>query len=278
MEPSHERPGRRILTRPVVIAGLCVAATAAAAACSSLKVTNTRTGSPLVAVSLDVAGTSASGSVGGAASSEPAPRPTIVTTVGDSTLSITSVRVVLREIEMRRSSASAACTETPTGQTSDSDQCDELVVRPQLVDLPLQSTDPVPRIAFGNVKVDESYAELWFRLHELSAADSADEALLQQNPGLKDGAAVQISGSWNDTTFTADLPLGQTESLPFRSAIQLGDGAQLGIGVTVDLRSWFEDPDTGRLIDPRKAASVDSVRAKVLANIPASFTMSTQQF
>jgi len=260
----------------VAVAGLCVAATAIAAACSSLKVTNTRTGSPLVSVTLDVSRASANGSVAASTTSDVQPRPSVVSTIGDSTLTITAARVVLREIELRRSAASSPCTVTPSGQTSDSDECDELVTPPQLVNVPLRATDIVPRVAFGNVQL-ESYSELWFRLHELSAADSADEALLQQNPGMKEGASVQLAGSWNDTTFTVDLPLGQTESLPFPSAIQLGDGAQLQIGVAVDLLGWFRDPDTGRLIDPRKAASVDSVRAQVLANIAGSFTMSTVQ-
>jgi len=142
-------------------------------------------------------------------------------------------------------------------------------------DLPLAQGSTAQRVALGQVEID-TYSELWFRLHDLSSDDSADQQLINQNPEL-DGASVQLTGTWNGTAFNVVLPLGQVETLGLGSPLQLEDGSQVAIGISVDLASWFEDPDTGRLMDPKAAETDQAVRDKILSNIPGSLTVSVTQ-
>jgi hypothetical protein len=249
--------------------------------CSSLKITSSSSGPPAVVVSFAVPQQSAQASVaGGLARMSMAPsdlhaRALISTTEGDTTLIVAAVEVVVQEVELQQAAATADCTVTPAGQTTDSDECDEVLLGPAISDLPVVTPGSSKQVALGSVK-QTTYSSLWFRLHRLDPNDPNDAQLIGQRPELE-GASIHMTGSWNGKAFSVGLALQQTEKLAFQQAVTLGDGSQLAVGVTVDVLSWFKDPDTGHLIDPTTLATDSAAQAKVAANIAASLSVETTQ-
>ncbi len=264
--------------RTIVLGAAGVVGLLGVTACSSLKITNSSSGPPAVSVAMGVPDSSAVASISGASgdvAASPAPlRAVISTKRGDTTLTVTSVQMVLRELELRRSSATTPCTETPPGGT-DSDPCDEILVGPALYALPLQTPGSSSRVALGFAK-QETYSAFWFRLHRLSSSDSTDAAIISQYPYLN-GASLYIKGTFNGQPFQVGLALDQTEKLSFQSPPSLQDGSQLAIGVTVDVLAWFVDPDTHQLIDPSTLPTDSNAQAKVAANIAGSLSMMITQ-
>lgn len=265
--------------RRLTFATLCVAATLGLASCSSLNVTNTSSGQPAVTFSVAVPQQNGTASTSSdlirMSTSGTYLRPIISTKIGDSTLTVTSVEAVFKEMELQRASATSACTVVATGQTSDSDQCDEFSLGPLVTDFPIQTPGSPTRVTIGFAQ-KQTYSSFWFRLHRLDPADANDASLITQRPELN-GASVYISGTFNGTAYKVGISAEQTEKLDFQSPVVLTDGSQLGLGVTFDVSSWFKDPATGRLIDPSTVASSDSLQALVAANIASSMTLQVTQ-
>ena len=275
----HLEDGLEPMRRLLAFGTLCAAVTLGLTSCSSLKLTNTATGPPAISFAIAVPQQNGQASTGShlirMSTSSTYLRPVISTKQGDSTLIVTAVEAVFKEMELQRASATSDCTVTPTGQSSDSDQCDEFNLGPIVSDFPIQTPGNSTRVAIGFAQ-KETYSSFWFRLHRLDPNDANDASLINQRPELQ-GASVYVSGTFNGTAFKVGISAEQTEKLTFKTPVVLGDGSQLGLGVTLDVLSWFKDPATGQLIDPTAVASSDSLQALVAGNIASSLSLQVTQ-
>ncbi len=267
------------MRRLLAFGTLCAAATLGLTSCSSLKVTTTNTGPPAISFAIAVPQQNGQASTGShlvrMSTASTGLRPIISSKQGDTTLTVNAVEAVFKEMELQRSSATGDCTVTPTGETSDSDQCDEFSLGPLISDFPIQTPGSPTQVALGFAE-KQTYSSFWFRLHRLDPNDANDQSLLNQRPELN-GASVVVSGTFNGTAFKVGLSVEQTEKLTFQNPTVLGDGSQLGLGVTFDVLSWFKDPATGQLIDPATVASSDSLQALVAGNIASSLSLQVTQ-
>jgi hypothetical protein len=114
-------------------------------------------------------------------------------TDGSNTLVISRVRLVLREIELKRTDATTSCDD------SGHDSCEELELGPILLDLPLVAGSVAH--SFTVPVTAGSYDEVEFKIEPASHDDSSDAALVQAHPDLA-GVSVQVDGTFNGVAFT----------------------------------------------------------------------------
>jgi hypothetical protein len=216
-------------------AAVLAAAAVLSSACDS--------GSPTIdpQVNFNIATRSTAATAAGATLSVSAPE---TFTDGTNTLVIDRVDLVLREIELKRSAASADC-----GEAQTEDACEELEVGPVLVSLPL-GVGGAAR-AFSVIVAPGSYDKVEFEIHSPSSSD--DAAFIQANPEL-DGASVRVSGSYNGVPFDFVSDLNAEQELALIPPLVVSASGATDLTLFVDLDGWFRDAG-GSLIDPATAAS-----------------------
>ena len=230
-------------------AATAVLATAAAlsSACDS--------GSPTTdpQLNFNVATRSTAATAAGASLSVSAPE---TFTDGANTLVIDRVDLVLREIELRRSTASADCAESQT-----EDSCEKLEIGPVLLSLPV-GVGGATR-AFSVTITPGSYDKVEFEIHKPSSSD--DAAFVQAHPEL-DGVSVHVTGSYNGQPFDFRSDLDAEEELALTPPLVVTDSGATDLTMFVDLDGWFRDAG-GSLIDPTTAASGHENEDTVKQNI-----------
>lgn len=198
--------------------------------------------------------------------SGPAPAPgmaslagTETIALGNDTIVVTQVELVLRQIELKRVGG-LVCDTTVVG-----DDCEELKTGPVLLDLPLgagaarQFTVPVDTGSYGKIE---------FEIHKPSRSD--DAAFLAQHPAF-DGVSIRMTGTYNGTpfTYTSDLDVEQEADLVPPLTVTDTNGANLTL--FVDLSTWFANQQGTGLIDPASANKGGAFESEVKNNIEASF-------
>ena len=247
-----------VIRRLVPAAPVAALAFAALAACGD----STASGSRPVALSFAARGDAATG---GSATTDGS---TIVVSGAD-TLRLTSVRLVIDELELLRTSA-GSCAEGDDTSPDDSGHhssttstdCFELESGPYLVDLPLGGgvasalTMQLPAGSYSKVEM------------KLRPADSGeDRAFVAAHPEI-DGISVLAMGTYRGQPFTWRGNVRADLELHFAQALVVdGEG---NITVDVDVSRWFRS-GTGAIIDPATAASGQANFLTVAQNIAASF-------
>ncbi len=165
-------------------------------------------------------------------------------TDGTNTLTLTSVQIVLREIELDRAGVDPLCDEAQV----DDDACEELEVGPLLVDLPLGAGPEqtiVADVAAG------TYDEIEFELHKSDNGSPADAAFLAANPGFE-GVSVRVEGTFNGQgfTYTSDVNVEQEHELA--PPLTIAESGATDLTMFVDVSRWFQT-ESGTLIDPATA-------------------------
>jgi hypothetical protein len=181
----------------------------------------------------------------------------ISVTIGANTVVITKAQLVLRKIELKPT------TETTCAEDDNSpDDCEEIELGPQLVDLPLiagtasQITASVPA---------GTYQEIEFKIHKPGTTTS-DQAFVAAHPEFAN-ASIRVEGTFNGTPFVFTSAIEDGAELEFDPPVVISADNQ-NITVAVDLSKWFVV--NGQVIDPTTANPGQPNAEAVAANIHAS--------
>lgn len=163
-------------------------------------------------------------------------------TDGTNTLVITSVQVVLREIELEPAETPDCDVEPgPVG-------CEEFETGPVLLNLPVDgstSEDVAIDVPAG------SYDEVEFDIHVVSDADGA---FLAANPTME-GKSIVVEGTYNGDPFTFETNMSQEQELELSPPLTVGDGdPATNVTIRFDVSTWFLD-ELGNVFNPATAST-----------------------
>lgn len=212
-------------------------------------------------VSLSFSGRPPAG-VSGAMAFEQALADTMVLVSGADTLRITSVQLVLREIELKRANVTVSC-----DSTLDEDACEEFTVGPQLVSIPLGQG-----VATGlTVPLDSgTYSKVQFKVHK-PGGDSLDLAFRAANPDFAN-ISIRVLGTFNGVAFTYTSTLDQGQEYTFSPPLVVdASGTATNLTIRVDVTAWFRNASSGTLISPASANVGGANEGVVKENIKNSF-------
>lgn len=163
--------------------------------------------------------------------------------VDEDTLVLSSVEVVLREIELKRLEV-ADCDVEP-----EPEGCEEFEAGPVLVSLPLGTGADS---AFALDIPPGTYTEIEFDVHKVSGDDEEDAAFRLAYPNFID-LSIRATGSFNGQPFVFESDLDVEQELDLSPALIIEDATTAtNITIFVAVDSWFRD-DLGGLIDPATA-------------------------
>lgn len=184
---------------------------------------------------------------------------TLVT--GADTLIMTSVEVVLREIQLKRVDV-ADC-----DSVTNEDGCEEFGVGPFLIALPLGT---------GVEKQFEldippgTYSEIEFDVHKVSSDDPEDAAFRQAHPTFVD-ISIRAQGTFNGNQFVYETDLNVEQELDLVPSLVIAeDSGTTNITILVEVDSWFRDL-SGDVIDPDTGNKGRNNESLVNENIKNSF-------
>jgi hypothetical protein len=215
-------------------------------------------------------GTEATGRVrlslttGTGASGGPAIAASETYTVGGTTLVLSRVQLVLREIELKRTEDSTTCSDDSDGGADD--ECEEIEFGPILLDLPLNGS--LSQVV--TVEADTgTYRELEFEVHK-PEDDAEDAAFLAQHPDFR-RVSIRVEGTWNGTPFVFLSDLGVEQELDLVPPLRIEAAGNAELTLRVDLRSWFLNSGGTALINPATANKGQAAEGLVKENITRSF-------
>lgn len=178
-------------------------------------------------------------------------------TDGTNTLIITSVQVVLREIELK------------TVETQDCDVipepagCESFRTDPVLVSLPVDGTtsqEVAITIPAG------TYDEIEFDIHKVSDADGA---FLTAHPTF-DQKSIVVEGTYNGNAFTFETNLTQEQKFALVPNLVVGDASPAtNVTIRFDISTWFRDQQ-GNLFNPGTASTGEPNESVAEENIKNS--------
>ncbi|MDH3495593.1 MAG: hypothetical protein OER21_02415 [Gemmatimonadota bacterium] len=181
---------------------------------------------------------------------------TIVT--GTDTLILSSVEVVLREIELKR-------VETPDC-VPDNDLCEKFEAGPVLVSLPLT---PGAEQRFGLDSVPAaSYREIELDVHKPDDGDPQDQAFIAANPDFA-AISIRVRGTFNGQAFEFTSDLDVEQKLPLTPVLVVAQSTSINITVFVDVGTWFLV--NAVVVDPASANKGGPNEGVVKENIKNSF-------
>ena len=193
-------------------------------------------------------------------------------TVGENTLVLQKVELVLKEIELELASPVAGCFDDDSDDDvraalsrSDDDDCEEIELDARLFDLPLGTASSAERTIAIDVPAG-SYKEVEFEVHKPSSSSAS--AFLAQNPDFRD-VSIRVTGTWNGQPFTYLSDLEADYELEFNPPLVVGESNTTDFTVNIDVGTWFRT-STGALIDPRTANKNQPNESRVKSNIVAS--------
>jgi len=179
--------------------------------------------------------------------------------VGGSTLVITKVELVLRQIEMK-GTPTATCV-----SGSDDDDCEEFEIGPVLVDLPLE---PGAQQAFEADVPAGTYTQVEFEIHKPDDGDPADQLFIQQNPDFAD-ISIRVTGTFDGVPFVHTTELDVEQELALVPNLVVAEGVNTNLTIFVDLSTWYLVD--GALVDPATANKGGQNESAVNNSIKDSF-------
>lgn len=194
-------------------------------------------------------GTSVSLTFASDVSSGAAPAPGIAAapasaaiTDGVNTLDVTSVQVVLRQIELESAEVADCNVEPePVG-------CEDFHSDPVLVDVPVDGStahDVSINVPAG------TYDEVQFDIHEVTASDGA---FLTAHPTMENRSIV-VEGTYNGNPFLFETNMSQEQSFTLVPSLVVSDGGgATNVTIRFDVSTWFVDQQ-GDLFDPSTAST-----------------------
>jgi hypothetical protein len=189
-----------------------------------------------------------------------------VITLGNDTIILRSIEVVLREIELKRVEADSC------DSVMGNDDCEEFETAAVLAALPLGNVATETVIAVD--APPGMYDELEFKIHKPSSSD--DAAFIAAHPDF-DGVSIRVTGTFSqagtrsDFTFTSDLDAKQ--EIDLAPPITVSEGSGTNVTLRVDVSTWFLNAGGTALVDPASAnkgqANEGVVKDRIEASIDA---------
>ena len=205
-----------------------------------------------------------------------------VIALGNDSVIVRGVDLVLRKIELKPVEAAACEGEHEDGMEHDSagmedstqeagqENCEEVETGPVLVSLPLGAAATA---AMVDVNAPEGqYDRLEFRIHA-PKADSADLAFLAAHPEFQ-GVSIRVTGTFSqagtrtDFTFLSDLEASQEVTID--PPISVAAGGSASVTLRFDVSGWFLNATGDALVDPASANAGGPNQALVGENIQRS--------
>lgn len=178
--------------------------------------------------------------------------------VGTDTLVLTSVELVLREIEIKR-------VETPDCvPTAEDDPCEQFEIGPVLVSLPL-TPGAQPAFSLDSAPAG-SYNEIEFDIHKPDDGDPVDQAFIAQHPDFAD-ISIRVRGTFNGVAFEFTTPLNVEQELPLVPPLVIAENASTNVTIFVDVSTWFVVG--GVLVDPVDPSMSDEIEENIKNSIEA---------
>jgi hypothetical protein len=187
-----------------------------------------------------------------------------VITLGNDTIILRSVQLVLRKIELKRVET-AAC-----DNIAGNGDCEEFEVGSTLVSLPLGATATQALVSVNAPA--GMYDKLEFEIH--APESSNDSAFLAANPDFA-GVSVRVTGTFSkagtrsDFTFTSAVDASQEVEL--NPPLTVTDGQPANLTLRFDVSSWFVDASGTALVDPASANTGQPNESVVAGHIESSF-------
>ena len=180
-------------------------------------------------------------------------------TSGTDTVIVTSVGIVVREVELQRVNADDC--------EVNADACEKFESGPLLVMLPLNGETEVQ---FSFDIPDGAYAEIELDVHKVSGDDPEDLVFAQQNPDFVD-KSIRVEGTFNSTPFLFETDLDVEQELDLNPPLVVDEttGATT-ITILVDIDGWFRGGD-GALVDPNSGNKGQVNEGLIKENIKQSF-------
>jgi len=181
-------------------------------------------------------------------------------TDGTNTLDITSVKVVLKGIELKSAEVGDCNVEPePPG-------CESFRSGPVLVDLPVDGTtnqDVAINIPAG------TYDQVKFEIHEVTGSDGVFQAA---NPTMS-GKSIAVAGTYNGNPFTFETNLTQEQVFDLVPNLVVADGdAATNVTIRFDITTWFRDsggdlfnPATGSTGQPNESIAEENIKNSIKA-------------
>ena len=178
------------------------------------------------------------------------------------TLVISSVEMVLREIELKRQQTAVNCDSTAVEHA-----CEELELGAILGSVPLASGASTEL----TVPLDSgTYTKAEFKVHK-PGSDSVDVAFAAANPTWPSNVSIRVTGRYNGTAFTYTTPLDVEQETAFVPPLVIdASGSATNLTLRVDVASWFKTAG-GTLVDPATANTGGANESLVRDNIKNSF-------
>jgi hypothetical protein len=174
---------------------------------------------------------------------------------GADTLVLTSVEVVLRQIELK------AAQTTDCAGGSGGERCAEVQLGPVLVNLPL-TPGAEQRFALDSVPYG-AYGRLEFEVHKPDDGDPQDQAFINANPAFAQ-ISLRVRGTFNGQAFEFTSDLDAEQELTLAPELSVVGGASVNVTIFVDVSTWFLV--NGTVVNPATAN-----RSTVEQNIKNSF-------
>ena len=174
--------------------------------------------------------------------------------LGNDTIVLTSVQVVLRRIELERVGGSVCDT------TATEDDCEELKLGPVLLDVPLAAGADRQ----FTVTVDTgSYGKIKFEIHKPES--SKDAGFVAANPDF-DGQSIKVTGTFNGTPFTYYSDLDVEQEADLNPPLVVTDAVGANLTLHVDLATWFQNQaGTGTSCRCRPCTGTGAISTKLVS-------------
>lgn len=224
-------------------------------------------------LSLAVTSRSANPPVAGSALQSLAPAPTVSTAgdssriaMGNDTIIVRSIELVLREIELKRVEV------VECDSIAHNDDCEEFETGAMLATLPLGSS-ATETVVLVNAPAG-MYDELEFEAHKPEAPD--DAAFLAVHPTF-DGVSIRVTGTYSQagsrTDFTFESDLNERQELLLSPPLTVSEGQGTNVTLRIDVANWFLNAAGTALVAPASAnkgqPNENVVRDRIRASIDA---------
>lgn len=192
----------------------------------------------------------------------------ILVGASNDTLVISSVQLVLNEVELKRAGVTSCPDSMPPrtrgDRSSDDRGCSRLDLGPMLLNVPLTEAGT----SSLSVSIPAgSYREIEFELDDVDTdedATAAERAFAAANPEFVD-RTVRITGTYRGTPFTFTSSVEAEVEFEFAPPLTVEAGVNDNITVSLDLARWFRS-STGALLAPTPAN-----RSRIEENIAEAF-------
>ena len=184
--------------------------------------------------------------------------------LGNDTVIVRSVELVLRKIELKRVDVATCDAVMGNGD------CEEFETGATLVTLPLGTTAVAQQVSVD--APPGTFDQLEFEIHKPSSSD--DAAFIAAHPDFAN-ISIRVTGTFSqagtrtDFTFTSDVD--QSEEANLVPPVTVTEGQILNVTLRVDIAGWFLNGAQTALVDPASANKGQPNESIVANNIQNSF-------